>query len=132
MALKRVVLMLGHGNTTFGSELEGIGKSLFRFKWGGVFSADTLPNTLDPKKYYIANVDNADQEGSHWVAIHDGYIYDSFGRSAKEMNPNFTRHCLKRTDDDQEQSYNQTNCGQRSLAFLIVCKSHGIKIAKNI
>jgi hypothetical protein len=132
MALKKATLLVGHSNTTYGSELESVGKTLFKYRFGGVWAADTLPNTLDAKKFYIANVDNADQGGSHWIGIHDGYIYDSFGRGAKEMNPNLGGYGLKKTDDDVEQSANQNNCGQRSLSFLIVCKSHGIKVAKNI
>lgn len=132
MALKKATLLIGHSGTTFGNELDTAGRKLFKYKWGGVYSADTLPKSLDPTKFYISNVDNSDQAGSHWVAIFDGYIYDSFGRTAREMNPKFAGHGLKRTDDDAEQSATQENCGQRSLAFLIVCKSHGIAVAKLI
>lgn len=132
MALKKATLLIGHSHTTFGSELEKAGQKLFKYKFGGVYSADTLPKNLDPKKYFICNVDDSTQEGSHWVAIFDSYIYDSFGRSAREMNPNFVGHGLKKTEDDIEQTAVQQNCGQRSLGFLIVCKSHGIQVAKLI
>jgi hypothetical protein len=122
---------VGHNNTTYGNELDEVGKRLFEKKWGGVHSADTLPR-LVKGKFYISNVDNSNEDGSHWVGIYDGYIYDSFGRSAREMNKNLTGHGLKKTDDDQEQGYTQTNCGQRALAWLLVATEQGINVSRKI
>ena len=54
--------------------------------FNGVFSADTLPRGKERRPgFYIVNLDNSDQEGSHWICIELGKrgeksaYFDSYG-----------------------------------------------------
>ena len=104
--------------TTSEGQLLKVGRLLFGDEFNGVFPADEV----DVKRYGIANLDTSDEPGSHWVAIvHiDGFylFYDSFGRTP--------------WDDDAEQAIEQSNCGQRCLAWLVVVHNCGLEKALTI
>lgn len=107
--------------TTSNKELEKLGKAFLGKKFKGVYSSDTVPNK---KGYYIVNLDPSHMPGSHWVAVlRDGrtYVYDSFGR--KDLLPFRATY----TESDPEQLTVSTNCGARSLAWLILVDKWGIK-----
>ena len=106
---------------TDSSTLHKLGKYLFASLFQGVFARDTLPAKV---KYAIGNLDRSDQEGSHWVAIADGMIYDSFGRDVG-LNRQMTAK-------DAEQGVQEENCGQRCKAFLCVYHVLGPKYAMHI
>jgi hypothetical protein len=46
--------------------------------FAGIFSNDTLTNP-NKNKIYIINLQNADEPGSHWVLLYNGYYFDSYG-----------------------------------------------------
>ena len=73
--------------------------------------------------------------GEHWVAVHKGktktLFYDSFGRDPEELFPNISKK-ITSTEQDAEQRVEQTDCGQRCLAFLLICSIYGEEIAQMV
>lgn len=107
-------------NTTSNHELDDLGKLFLGQKFGGVYSSDTLPKE---KGYYIVNLDTSNMPGSHWVGVYrddETYVYDSFGRE------NLLPIKAIYTENDKEQLTISTNCGARSLAWLILVDKWGI------
>ena len=103
-------------SATYSTDLDKIGKHLFDVLWRGVFASDQdIPKT----GYAIINVDKSDESGSHWVAICDGIVYDSFGRKIKNLIPHL-KNIKDIVDNDAEQTKKQEDCGQRCLAFIWV------------
>lgn len=134
--------MLGSKTTTFSSDLLRIGKSLLKSKFAGIFPADKIPILTEKVPYAIVNLDNSNQAGSHWVAIardpSSGKIifYDSFGRPDKLILPSLggsgQRGEIVNTDLDREQKIKETNCGQRSLGWILFFDKYGAKEALKI
>lgn len=124
-ALKFVESVMGNGETD-SDELEKVGKFLFEDKWVGVFASDEVDPTLQGEGYYLCNLDNHNEDGSHWTALAVRgcviYYFDSFARTQRttlrledphhvivqEINPNIV------------QGARESNCGQRCLAWLMV------------
>jgi hypothetical protein len=123
--LKKVKQQIGHKGTTIGSELEKVGKYYLGDDFVGVFAQDMVPD-MKHRQYSIVNVDTSDKGGSHWIAVKKNggrhvVIYDSFGRSSKKLLPILERQFkVTDADYDAEQAYEEDNCGQRSLAFILV------------
>lgn len=100
--------------------------------WDGQFGEICGPNEFKPKKnsYNIVNTEEA--PGMHWLGIYvdkKGTItaYDSFGRRVL-----YDGKRVQMSEDDPEQSPPEDNCGQRSLAWLLVVKNHGLQAALEI
>jgi hypothetical protein len=70
--------VMGTG-TTYATELDRLGKHMFGADWRGVYASD---NVLPSNGCYIVNTDKKSAPGEHWMAVHNGYFYDSFGRTA--------------------------------------------------
>lgn len=75
-----------------------------------VGSKTTFLERTDPDgddiRYGIYNTDHT-PPGTHWFCTYDGYVYDPLG------------------DDDsrtQEQPDDTDDCGQRCIAYLLMCK----------
>ncbi|KAJ8030247.1 hypothetical protein HOLleu_26606 [Holothuria leucospilota] len=95
-----------------------------------VFPSDCLPRErfLFPRAF-IANTDEADKPGSHWVAVYfeDNGVdfFDSFGRTPEECSPYFEhflkKHCnnIIRWNQKRLQRFLSTVCGQYCLFFLL-------------
>jgi hypothetical protein len=98
---------------TYGTDLHKVGKYIFGKKFRGVFSSD---DSKIPRGYSICNVDASNEPGSHWLAICNGMIYDSFGRKIKKLAPTLVRY--RDVDLDSEQTANEQNCGCRCLAWV--------------
>jgi len=128
-----IVKKIGSNGETTDTQLDKIGKGLFKQKFAGVFAADTIPKSTS-FGYCIANLDNADQPGEHWVAIvkNNGkyLVYDSFGRKTSDILPNLEN--VTDTDYDAEQFKHEENCGQRCLAWLLVYDQFGPDVARQI
>jgi hypothetical protein len=83
----------------------------------------------------ILNLDDHKGPGTHWVAcLRDKknlIVYDSFGRDSKQILSKLKTGGLKvkDTDYDAEQDRLQTNCGQRSISFLLFCQKFGVENA---
>ena len=133
---KRIVVPMIGNKTTYQGELEKAGVKLFGVKFKGVFPSDKIPRLNDLKSYAILNLDKSNQAGSHWVAIahKDGmtYLYDSFGRKGVKIIPSLYHSGNGRiinTDLDKEQDEKETNCGARSLSWLLMFDKYGAKNA---
>jgi len=98
---------------------------------------DKIPK-MKPNQSCIINLDNSSQPGSHWIALfktprRGTIIYDSFGRKAKKIlnkklyskNPLESIGKYLETENDAEQRIDESNCGQRCLAWLLVCNLYG-------
>lgn len=122
MYLDMCVDMLGSEETN-GEELDECGRALFGDSWKGVFASDQ--NWPRHRGYAIVNLDTRSQPGSHWIAVGDGLVYDSFGR------PNILKGSgdLPQADHDAEQEDEEDNCGPRCLAWLLVHQDHGSALA---
>ena len=114
-------------DVTTGLQLEKYGRLFFGRKFTGVFARDQMPVNF---QYMIVNLDNSDEPGSHWIACvrdtNQVLVYDSFGRNI----PLFVNQI--NTESDSEQHFQEENCGQRCLAFLLVYDYYGFSIAKKI
>ena len=127
--------LIGKGET-YDQDLLKVGKEMFNKKFAGVFAADTIPKSTN-FHYCIANLDNQDEPGSHWVAMaklpgpKKYLIYDSFGRKTSEILPELDiPH--EQTEQDAEQVKSEDNCGARCLAWLIMFDMFGPDIATKI
>ena len=125
--------------TKTNTDLIQIGRVIFEPLGNNVIrNADYDFNRMDDK-YSIINNDNG--VGEHWLAVyqerHSVYVFDTFGRDMKILMPEF--HARARTQGytiinankkyEHEQEANQSDCGLRSLAWLILAESKGIKTA---
>lgn len=136
---KEVYPEVGAGVTT-DSELSRAGKRLLGRSFTGVYASDTIPPFAKTgSSYCVVNIDNHTQEGSHWLGLarrgNRVYLYDSFGRSANEVLPNLAASCTQQggtlvaKKSKPEQTKSQEDCGARSLAWLLLFKRYGAKIA---
>jgi hypothetical protein len=134
-ALRNITKYLGNGVT--GSDvLDDFGRKLFGPKFQGVFPIDEFmkKSVNNKRSYFIVNLDTSNLPGSHWIAVvilkkRKPYIYDSFGRKTREITP------IRESFDaeyDPEQKKRESNCGQRSLAWLCVFDTCGKDVAMTI
>lgn len=134
--LKNVTIPLVGNGETISTELASAGKKLFGAKFAGVFPADMIPSLDNNAVYTILNLDKHDAPGSHWIAVAkeesgDVWVYDSFGRPTQTILPDIGQHFnFFDTDYDAEQLARETNCGARSLAWLMVFDKFGPQLAK--
>ncbi len=109
-------------DVTLSNDLEKLGTKLFGPRFRGVFACNLIPKLL-PGDLCIANLDEAHEEGSHWVGIAGNLCYDSFGRTGIGFDD------YKQTENDVEQYIHENNCGARSMAFLCIVFVYGKKAA---
>ena len=96
--------------------------------FGGMWSRDTLPETVSYPSFYVVNTDLAHRPGEHWVAIilrnnSYGVFFDSFGRTPEEWGEEFKDFMdahVARYDhfDTQIQSNDSISCGLFVLTFV--------------
>lgn len=93
---------------------------------GGVFPADKIPWKWSRPCAIIANTDDSNQPGSHWVAMYadqegNGTYFDSYGVPPRDCR--FTR-CFRRNcrsykyNHTQLQSYTTSVCGHYCVVVL--------------
>lgn len=70
------------------------------------FERDAQGRFRGGAKYAIYNTDPA-PPGTHWFAVHEGYVYDPLGDDRSKT---------------QEQPDSSDDCGQRCVAYHILCK----------
>ena len=133
---KRIIVPMVGNETTYQNELDKAGRKVLGTLFKGVYASDKIPMLNDLKPYAILNLDRSDEGGSHWIAIardkDKTYIYDSFGRKVTKIIPTLYHSGNGRiinTDDDKEQEERETNCGARSLAWLLFFHRYGAKNA---
>ena len=129
--LKSVKKRVG-GKTTYLGQLDKAGKDIFGSRFHGVYPSDKIPKLTDRKPYAILNLDRSDEPGSHWIALAkvgtNSIVYDSFGRHHTKIIPSLLysgNGKLISTDDDQEQHIMATDCGARSISWLLFLDKHG-------
>ena len=111
-------------SSTDNIELNKIGKLLFDNAFVGVFSSNTMP-ILKNNEMCIVNTDPDYKSGIHWCACYKynnkTYVYDSYDRNVKSLSKYWKhKHNWINANADRDQSYNgESNCGQRSMAWLI-------------
>lgn len=138
--LRRVAIPGVSNETTTGQTLFEFCRHLFGKKFHGVYMRDEIPRDLSNKTpYAILNLD-ADTDpgdGSHWIAVafQDNVVlvYDSFGQlheTPKELIELYGKATV--TDPDAEQSLDETNCGARCVAWLLLTDLFGLTEAKKI
>lgn len=137
--LKKVVYPLLGDDTTYMDDLERVGRKLLGTKFKGVYPSDKIPKLNDLRQYCILNLDNSKQKGSHWVALakkensNNSLIYDSFGRCHTKILPNLQysgNGRIQNTDRDIDQKIEETDCGARSMAWLLLFDKYGEHMAK--
>jgi hypothetical protein len=119
---EKILLLLegamGSG-TTMSGPLDQVGRALFLTKWKGVFASN---EQYPDRGYCIVNLDPSYESGSHWVAVANGLVYDSFGRCGLLDDSRLKCGGDKLPDQDQLEN----NCGQRCLAWLCVHQVAGV------
>ena len=133
----RSVKKLVGGKTTYLQQLDNAGKDIFGAKFHGVYPSDKIPKLSNRKPYAILNLDKSNQAGSHWIAVaksgNNIIVYDSFGRKHTNIIPalgrGFVGGKIIDTDRDVEQDIMATDCGARSLGFLVFFDKYGAKNA---
>ena len=133
--LLKVEKKLGN-ETTFSNDLYNVAKSLLGNKFSGIFTADKLPRLTKTQPYAIVNLDSSWEEGSHWIALAKSgkkiVFYDSFGRPNTSILPLLKGGNVVNTEEDAEQEIQETNCGQRSIAWLLLFDRYGDKMAMKV
>ena len=136
--LSRIEYLMGHKVSTITRELINYGELLLGPKFKGVYPADRVPK-LNHGDMVIVNLDKTGQQGSHWIAaVKYGdklVVYDSFGRRGSQIIPSLKgsgNGKLSNTELDPEQIEKEFNCGQRSLAALLIYKNHGMTWYKHL
>jgi len=122
--LEEIERFLGKDSETSNIELDSVGRKLFGKKYVGTFSSDKIPK-LKKGQMCISNLDDSTQPGSHWVSLYCNdkgrcYFYDSFGRKVKSFKnlQKRNRQLIEAKDYDAEQTFEESNCGQRCLSIL--------------
>lgn len=119
-------------DTTYTQDLKQCAKKyLSTFK--GVYASDEIP-ILKDSECAIINTDDSKGIGEHWTAIYrcggDVYLYDSFGRNHVQILPSLIKSnngVVYDAEYDAEQIETENNCGQRCIAWLILCTEWGIE-----
>lgn len=138
-----MIAVLGNGITT-DSQLNTVGRKLFKSKWLGVHPSDVSARTINIKqrrghKYFIINVDGSSEPGSHWLGVAwDGskfHIYDSYARSSKKLIPSFIKtigYDYIDANHTADQRDREDNCGARAMAWLVYAAKYGHQSAGHI
>ena len=127
---KQIVTQIGkiYNGETSNFQLMKIAKKIFGNKFKAVVSSDKI-KTLKRGESQIINVDNSKQYGSHWCALardYDNvmYFYDSYARNMNQLIPvikkKFPNDTILYDIKNKEQDKNESNCGQRTLSWLII------------
>ena len=111
--------VLGNSSTN-NIELNKICLYLFGDAFKGVYSSNDMPS-LKNNEMCIINTD--DGKGEHWIACYKykdkTYCYDSFDRDIKTLSKYWKNNNWINANTDRDQSFNEFNCGQKSIAWLI-------------
>ena len=88
----------------------------------GIYAWDTIPK-MKNNQSCIVNLDKSNQSGTHWISLYKYknkiYMYDSFNRKISDF---------RKVDIDSNmfQNSTETDCGQRSIAFLVLVEIIGL------
>jgi hypothetical protein len=128
--LSHIVDRLGNG-VTYSDQLDEYCRNytnLSKDNYLGVFTQDYKPPKQDC--CFIINTATKDENGVHWcgVFIKRGvkYFFDSFGRNPSKLVKMFDNNLGGNImyDDTKTQQNKEMNCGQRCIAFLVLCSKY--------
>ena len=127
--------------TTYLTQLDKVGRKLFGTKFRGVYPSDRIPKLTDSTPYAILNLDKESGIGTHWISVckipgkNETMIYDSFGRHHKKIISTLNlsgNGKIINTKLDAEQRLFATDCGSRSICWIMLFDKHGPDVAKLI
>ena len=136
--LNEIVIPAIGSKTTFQNDLQLYGKRMLGEKFHGVFASDLIPKLTKRRPYAILNLDKSNEPGSHWIAVSKNgngvIVYDSFGRKSAKIIPDLMTGNgeVLDTEYDAEQDQRETNCGARSMAFLMLQDGWGTELSRYI
>ena len=104
-------------------QLFHLAKQIMGDKFDGVYCSDDQIK-LKNNQCCIVNTDSHKSRGMHWLAIYKYrnkcYVFDSFARDVRLLSRYFRHKHWINVEFNRIESYHQSNCGQLSLAWLIV------------
>ena len=136
--LRNVEDILGSTVTT-NDQLDKLGYSIFKNDYLGTYSSDKMPKYIKNNQCFILNTDSSRSANRyrHWIGFYklngkttNGklYYYDSFARPKEKLSKYWkNKRMYNANTTDREQSYNESDCGSRSMSFLILMKTYGQK-----
>ena len=94
----------------------------FNKYFGGVFSKDDLPKNLKHKYFYIVNLDDKKNSGTHWTVFYynnplTSLYFDSFGFVPPAQVENKIEPYIYSEPDIQDYE-NSSACGYFCIAFI--------------
>ena len=131
--LRDVEDVLGSGVTT-NDQLDKLGYSIFKNDYLGTYSSDKMPARIKDNQCFILNTDSSRSANKfgHWIGFYKInkrlWFYDSFARPKEKLSKYWkNKRMYNANTTDREQSYNESDCGSRSMSFLILMKTYGQK-----
>ena len=128
--------ILGASVTT-DSQITYLGYKIFKNDYLGTFSSDKMPLRIKDNQCFILNTDSSRSANKygHWVGFYkinnktaNGklYYYDSFPRPKEKLSKFWkNKRMYNANTTDRDQSYEESSCGSRSIAWLIVFRKYG-------
>ena len=118
---------------TNGDDLDKLGKMQFGDKFKGVFAANTHPQDMSDG-FFIINTDPFQMPGVHWTAVAGTpqgiCFYDSYDRKSTQLFPEVVLPGTGK-NPSTAQHIEESNCGERCIAWLVCVSEFGIKAAKD-
>ena len=122
--------ILGSGVTT-NVQLTKLGRMITGMDFLGAFCSDEMPKYIKENRCFILNTDssNSNNKNGHWVGFYKInnklYYSDSFNRSKGELsNYWINKRMYNAKGNDRDQSFMESDCGSRSLSFLVVFRKY--------
>ena len=125
--------VLGSKVTT-NTQLDNLGFHLFGNDYLGTFPSDKMPKYAKDRNCFILNTDSSKSknDSGHWVGFckMNGklYFYDSFARPAFRLSKFWANKRLINANKlCRDQSFKESDCGARILAWIIIFMKYGEK-----
>ena len=125
--------VLGASVTT-DAQLTDLGYRIFKNEYLGTFSSDKMPLRIKDKQCFILNTDSSRSANKygHWIGFYkiNGklWYYDSFARSKEKLSKFWkNKRMYSANKTDRTQSFKESDCGSRSMSFLILIKIYAEK-----
>ena len=137
-ALKAIEAELGKGETS-DADLNRLGRILFGKQWAAAVPANVVCPVSSARPYGITNTKGA--PGEHWMGVvweapKRRMVFDSFGRRVLRISadPKILAHGgrIDNTAAIDTQPILASDCGQRSMAWLVVYALRGADAARAI
>ena len=115
--------ILGSGATN-NIQLDKLCKYIFQNRFKGVFTSDEFPQHIKNGEMFIINNQSSKQNGMHWVSFYKYnnrlYGYDTFNRKVNKLSKFWNKKHIVNANKNRDESYNEKNCGQRCICFLLL------------